>query len=365
MKTVSYADFSSRLHSVSLRSRTPLNATLELTYRCNNRCVHCYCNLPASDRRATEEELSTAEIRTVLDGLAGMGSLWLLLTGGEPLLRPDFREVYLHAKKRGFLITLFTNGTLLDREAAGFLAHYPPFVVEISLYGATEETYEKVTETRGSYEKCMEGIKALLGAGVKLKLKTMALTVNRHEIETMDRLARELGTEFRFDPLINKRIDGNTFSEPWKYRISAEDVVRLDMAFPERMEAFGEFCGRFAGPPSKNDRLYRCGAGVNSIHINPYGKASGCSMMTEGYSLREHGLRWVWQEGIRSIVNRVKDFALPCDDCSLANLCGQCPPWSVLESGDEKKEVTYLCEIAKMREREFEFLKAGAKEKVR
>jgi radical SAM protein with 4Fe4S-binding SPASM domain len=356
MNTLSYADFSSKVHSNTDRKRIPLDAGIDLTYRCNNTCVHCYCNLPENDETAKKKELTTEEIKKLLDGLVSLGTLWLLITGGEPLLREDFEEIYLYAKKKGFLVTLFTNGTIVDEKTVELLSKYPPFTVEVSLYGATKETYEKVTRVKGSYEQCMSGIKRIVSAGIKLKLKTMALTINQHEVEAMDNMARELGCEFRFDPMLNKRIDDNTFSDPVKYRISPEDVVRLDKAFPKRMEEWKQFCDKFVGEPIKNDRLYKCGAGLGMIHCDPYGAVKGCMMNKDGFSIREHDLKWIWDEGITSVVSQKKSFSLPCDDCHLANLCGQCAAWSMLESGDIKKEVEYLCGVAKARKNDFEFI---------
>ncbi len=358
MKTRSYADFSARVHSGFSARRVPLNATVELTYRCNNNCVHCYCSLPASHRKAMSTELSTEEVKTLFDELASMGCLWLLITGGEPLLRRDFAEIYLYAKRKGFLISLFTNGTLIDEGAIKLLSHYPPFVVEVTLYGATEETYEKVARVKGSYERCLRGIRGLVVAGIKLKLKTMALTVNQHEMHAMDRIADELGCEFRFDPIVQKRTDDSRRSEPENYRISPEDAVRLDRMFPKRMAEYRKFCKKFTGLPLRSRKLYQCGTGINSVQISPYGLVGGCSMMVrEGFPLRERTLRWIWEEGIPSIINREKDFVLPCDDCRLINLCGQCPAWSMLENGGVKKEVAYLCKIAKIRQDRFEFVK--------
>ena len=358
MNTLSYADFSEKVHSNTSSKRIPLDASIDLTYRCNNKCVHCYCNLPEHDVTAKSNELTTEEIKKLFDDLASLGTLWLLITGGEPLLREDFGEIYRYAKKKGFLITFFTNGTRIDDKTVELLSKYPPFVVEISLYGATEDTYEKVTRVKGSYDRCMEGIKRIVNAGIKLKLKAMALTINQHEIEAMDRIALKLGCEFRFDPMLNKRIDNNAFSDPVKYRISPEDVVRLDRAYPKRMEEWKRFCDKFIGEPVRDDRLYKCGAGVGTIHIDPYGIAKGCMMMKrDGCSIKELEIKWIWEEGVFSTITQKKDFQLPCDDCHLANLCGRCAAWSILENGDMKKEVAYLCRIAKIRARDFEFIK--------
>jgi radical SAM protein with 4Fe4S-binding SPASM domain len=357
MKILSYADFSSKVHSSSSNKRIPVNVGLDLTYRCNNRCVHCYCSLPENNETAAKDELSTAEIKELLDELASMGSLWLLITGGEPLLRKDFEEIYLHAKEKGFLITLFTNGTVVGKEMTELLSRYPPFVVEISIYGATEETYEKVTRVRGSYERCNAGIRKLKESGIKLNLKTMALTMNAHEISDMDRVAREWGCQFRFDAIIQRRIDKEMFSDPEKYRIPADEVVRLDRMFPQRIEEWREFCHRFANGPHSDVDLYNCGAGESSMHINPYGRVAGCLMMIrDGFSVRDHKLGWIWNEGILKVVRQKKNFQLACDDCQLAGLCGECASWRIVEHGDIKKEVTYLCKIAKIRAMDFEFI---------
>ncbi|MGB3904717.1 MAG: radical SAM protein, partial [Anaerolineae bacterium] len=156
----SYAEFSNRLHDKLGGKRVPIAGSLELTFRCNLRCVHCYLG----DTRAGipgKQELTYAEIRDLLDQIVDEGCLWLLLTGGEPLVRPDFLDIYTYAKQKGLLVTLFTNGTLITPQIADYLQQWRPFVVEISLYGRTKETYEKVTGVPGSYERCMRGIQLL------------------------------------------------------------------------------------------------------------------------------------------------------------------------------------------------------------
>ena len=329
----------------------------DLTYRCNNKCVHCYCNLPENDEHAMQDELTTEEIKRLLDDLASMGSLWLLITGGEPLLRPDFEEIYLYAKKKGFLITLFSNGTLINDNIIKILSRYPPFYMEITLYGATKETYEKVTRVKGSYENCIRGISKIIDAGIKLKLKTMALTINQHEIEAMDRMAQEMRCEFRFDTMINKRLDSNNYSDPAAYRISTEDTVRLDTEFPQRMKEFKEFCERMVRAPVKSDRLINCGAVWSSIQILPNGMVLPCSMLIKmGLSIRERALKEIWEVHFQKLIDLKRTSFLKCDNCTLQNLCGQCAGWSLVEDGEVEREVQYLCDIAQKRAEIFPFL---------
>ena len=359
MREVDYQDFSLKLHNKASgeKNRIPVNATLELTYRCTNRCVHCFCNLPAGDGEAEKNELTIDEIEGLFDDLQRMGCLWLLITGGDPLVRKDFRDIYLSAKRHGFITSVFTNGVIIDDAIADLFHKYPPFTVEITMYGATAGTYEEVTRVSGSYERYRQGLMRLVDRGVKLKLKTMALTINRHEMHELERIAGELNCHFRFDPLLHKRIDENDYSDPVRYRISPEDVVRLDMEFPERMEAHEEFCERMVGEPVRSDKLITCGAGRSSLHIMPDGTVLPCSMLiNRGFSLRLHPLDEIWFSLIPTVLAERRDFHIICEDCGLRNLCGQCPGWSYIEHGRVDLEVPYLCRIAHKRAESFPFL---------
>ena len=150
--------FRNRIYQRSIEERIPLHGSIEITSACNLKCVHCYiteCHLPDS-------ELSTAELKGIIDQLADEGCLWLLITGGEPLVREDFGEIYRYVKRCGIIPMLFTNGTLITDETADLLAQQPPHLVEVTLYGATEKTFESVTQVIGSFSRCIQGISRLL-----------------------------------------------------------------------------------------------------------------------------------------------------------------------------------------------------------
>src|SRR3989441_1470149 len=231
MNSVSYGEFSLSLHNHFAEKRTPLEVSLEVTRRCPLECQHCYNNLPMGDLTARNRELTKEEYAAILSELADMGVLWLLYTGGEIFARKDFLEIYTYAKKKGFLITLFTNGTLITEKIADYLLEWPPFAIEITLYGRTKETYEALTQIPGSYERCLRGIKLLRERGLPLKLKTVATSINKHEITAMRRFAEEeLGVEFKMDGQINPRIDCS--QSPLAVRLTPEEIVALDMAAP-------------------------------------------------------------------------------------------------------------------------------------
>jgi radical SAM protein with 4Fe4S-binding SPASM domain len=352
--SIGYGEFRERLARRIGGERLPLSGSLELTFRCNLRCRHCYL---AHGRRGIKgkQELSLAEIERVLGEATDEGCLWLLMTGGEPLLRPDFPEIYAAAKRGGLLVTLFTNGTLLTRRVADSLAEYRPFNLEITLYGATQETYECVTGIPGSYARCLRGMALLRERGIPFKLKTMALTLNRHELGAMERLAREWGSDFRFDPMINAGADGS--AGPLSLRLTPQEIVELDLADSKRVTEWRALHDRMKGVRRDPSRLYACGAGLYSFHIDPYGALSVC-MMARGasYDLRQGDFRQGWQGALARERFRAPEGPYACGECRLLPVCGQCPGWAAMENGRPQQPVTHLCQVAHLRAEAFQLV---------
>lgn len=348
---ISYAQFGERLNKQVLAERIPINGSYELTFRCNLRCAHCYCNLPPNDQEAIEKELTTEEVFNIFDQIAEAGCLWLLITGGEPLLRKDFLEIYTYAKKKGFLITLFTNGTLITPEIADYLAEWRPFSVEITLYGATKETYESVTGIPGSFKHCKRGIDLFLEREIPLGLKTMMMTLNHDEFFQIREYAEELGVKFRFDPILNPRLDGS--KTPCNFRLSPDEVVKLDLGDEIRVKEWREFYEKFAGP-FQSDGLFTCGAGVSTFHIDPYGRLSACEMARfQQHDLRCGSFKEGWYQSVPEFLTLKPMGDYKCGQCDLISLCDQCPGWAWLENGNPEALVEYLCRIAHLRAEEF------------
>jgi len=246
MEIQEYSDWSLGIHNLSVTKRVPISGSIEITQRCNNKCVHCYNNLPLKDQAARQKELSCTEYCRILDQIVEAGCLWLLLSGGEIFARKDVLDIYTYARQKGLLVTLFTNGTLITPEIADYLVKWRPFSIEITLYGKTQQTYEKITGIPGSFDRCMQGIRLLQERGLPLKLKTMAITHNKHEIWDMKRFVEnELGLDFKFDAIINPRFDCS--QSPLEVRLTPAEVVELDLKDPVRIADWKEFAGQYVG----------------------------------------------------------------------------------------------------------------------
>ncbi|MGA8868278.1 MAG: radical SAM protein, partial [Candidatus Sulfotelmatobacter sp.] len=275
-----------------------------------------------------------------------------LYTGGEIFARKDFLEIYTYAKQKGFLITLFTNGTLISEKIADYLAQWPPFGIEITLYGRTRETYEALTDIPGSYERCLRGIELLRTRGLPLKLKTVATSVNKHEVTSMRRFAEEeLGVEFKMDGQINPRIDCS--QSPLAVRLTPEEVVALDMSAPKGMSEYRRLAQHdLENPPNlaHADTVYFCGGGMNSFAINAYGEIGICVIsQQETFGIRGASVKKVWEEFLLELRTRKRTRLTKCVQCRIQSLCGMCPANGELESGDRESPVEFLCHVAHLR----------------
>lgn len=336
---ISPSEFRTRILEKVEVSRIPFSGMIEPTFRCNLKCAHCYV---AYDRG--KEELAYEGISDIIDKIVEAGCLYLCFSGGEPFVRNDFLDIYTYAKKRGLLITLFTNGTLITPEIADYLQKWPPLSVEISLYGISRETYENVTRIPGSFDRCMKGIRLLLERKIPLRIKTVVLTLNYQELWNIKRYVEELGVEFMFDPYIAPKLDGDR--GPCKFRIPAEEVVKLERADQRRYKKWIELCKRFKGHP-KPKYLYTCGAGLNSFVINPFGELQICVISrAPSYNL----LSGTFSEGFYDFFPEIRSQKLSCnhecDNCDMYFLCHKCPGWSRLEYGDPETPLDYLCQVA-------------------
>jgi len=383
-------EFLTEFNQKATQQRVPLSGSVELTQRCNLTCVHCYlrprgtfCFPPASETRTPESappgrksesrprgtfcfpppkgapkaasresrmspwELTTAQWLAILDQATEAGCLELLMTGGEPLLRPDFAVIYRHARQNGLLVMVFTNGTLVTDETAALFADMPPRQVEVTLYGATGATYERITGVRGSFAACLAGLRRLLDARVPVGLKTVLMTLNRHEFSAMQQLAAAMGVRFRFDAAIFPRFDGDR--TPLRLRVPAREAVARELADEGTVQKWRDFVRR-QGAIAPTQALYQCAAGLTGFHVDAVGRLSPCLMTSEpSCSLLEHSFRTGWDTVIPQVLEKRARAESACGACAKRVFCGYCPAYFALENGAEDVCSEYLCALGHLR----------------
>ena len=329
------------------RNRIPISATLELTSRCNLRCRHCYLGNQEAQHARREQERSTEAVKASLQEWAEAGCLYLLITGGDPMMRTDFSEIYRFACELGLLVTVFCDGLLVDPSIVDLFKEFPPRKVEISIYGATAETYERVTQVPGSFSKAWKGIDLLCRKKIKVRLKTVLLTLNEHELDAMEAQAKARGLPFYYDAAVFPCLPGGA-NEPLDLRVAPEKVVAHDLANRERRKQWTDRVGR-ALVHSEDDRLYPCSAGATGFYADPFGAFSPCVMTTQ-YQVEQgdRSFQDIWAQSLGEIQMR-KSSQDSCLSGGMRGACTHCPAMNYLETGDEEKESDYMIETTRLR----------------
>jgi radical SAM protein with 4Fe4S-binding SPASM domain len=334
--------FWARLSAKAAAQRVPVEAMIELTYGCNLRCVHCY-----NPTHQARDELTTAQITAVIDQLVDAGCLALAFTGGEIFTRRDLFEIAAYAKHKGFAITLLTNATLITPERAERVQALHPHCVETSIYGATRDTYERVTRVPGSFQAFLAGVQLLRERRVPLLIKMPVMTVNQREVQEAKTLVEGWGIKFIYSTEIFPRVDGSL--EPLQYRLPPDEVVHVDETIlgSRRWRAGGgvgkdKSCRAHAG-------LFSCKCGKSSLAVTPYGRMNLCvSLPTPQYDLRSGTLA----DGWRILVDLVDQAgaapgdAYECPQCPVQSHCRQGPMNAWLERGRLDPCLPYFKELA-------------------
>lgn len=321
----------------------PVCASLDLTARCNLQCRHCYLRYTGVNLH----DKSTAEVEKVLHTLRDFGVLFLVLTGGDPFCRPDFRSLYQTSKRLGFFLTLFSNGTLLDESLMDFLAALPPRRVELTAYGHTASTYEAVTGVPGSYRRFRLAVDGLLQRGILVRLKSMILRTNTHEREAMRDWALGLGCDFRYDAIIHPCLDGD--ARPLAERLPPEAIARFRHQDRERIPRPVKDAENPATTPHRR-KLFECGAGVLTVHVDAQHQAHPCiSWRLDPFDLTDHPTPERWAAHISALRNRPAPGGA-CDTCRHRGRCQSCAAYSLLETGSPAGVPPFFCRLAEAEE---------------
>ena len=356
-------------------NRVPLSASFELTHRCNLKCTHCYQGDQDSIRQHRNNELSTEEAKRILDEIAEAGTISLFFTGGDPMVRKDFREIYTHAVKLGIIVDVFCDGILITDRIIETFRQYPPFEVEISIYGATAETYESVTQVKGSYQRFIRGIDRLRDNNIRYRLKTVLLTSNQHEFLEMEDFARQRGVEFHHDAAVfpclphddnagaaNSQQKGRApisisvdsikklnLDEPLNLRVETDTIVDLELGTEDQRQFWASQL-----QPGKEftntEKLYQCGAANNGFHIDPYGMLYACLLTSHhGHDLKQSSFMDGWNGALKHVQQLTARPESGCNSCELAFMCTGCPALFELETGAPDVKSDYICELTHKR----------------
>ena len=344
------------------QSKTPVSIDFEITARCNNNCRHCYINLPENDKHAASLELDLKEIENLADQAVKNGVLWCLLTGGEPLLRDDFSDIYLMLKKKGLLVSVFTNACLINESHVRLFKKHKPRELEVTVYGISEKTYERVSGIKGSYKRFKAGLDLLFKNNISVSLKAMAIHSNVHELEDITEFCSKYSKKkFKFDPFLHKRYDRNEERNKriMAERLSKDEIIRIEHNNFARKDALITNCDQliYNQEISSSGRIFTCGILKNGFEITYDGKLRLCSSLYHPDYMRDvkkMPLMDAYNEIATRIVNAHsdnKDFLNKCDTCKIVNLCYFCPANSFLETGKLDTPVDYFCENAQARKK--------------
>jgi radical SAM protein with 4Fe4S-binding SPASM domain len=359
------------------RDKRPLlgRFDIELTERCNNDCIHCCINLPANDRVARSREMTTVQVQAILDEAAALGCMQVRFTGGEPLLRSDFEDLYLYARRLGMKVLIFTNARLITPALADLLARIPPLVtMEVTVYGMRAESYEAVSRAPGSFAQFWRGVNLLIEREVPFVVKSALLPPNKDEMEEFEAWAATIPwmdkppSYSMFFDLRNRRDDVAKNRLIESLRLSPEEGLAVLTRDREGyLKNMREFCAKFMGPPG--GKLFSCGAG-HGVCVDAYGRAQMCMGLRHPdvvYDLLP-GDAAPLRRALTEIFPRLRekcatnpDYLRRCARCFLKGLCEQCPAKSWMEHGTLDTPVEYLCQVAHVQARYMSLLAADEK----
>jgi len=321
----------------ALKLGIPLTVQLDLTYRCNERCVHCYLD------HEDHGEMTTSEIKDLLDQLAEAGVFFLTLSGGEILMRKDFFEILEHARMRSFCVKLKTNAVLIREKEAERMRDLGVEAIQISIYSHRPEVHDAITKMPGSLRRSINAIRFLRSEGLRVTIANVLMLQNIQDYPGVRALGSELGVEVTIDPTITPRMDGDRSLLDLNI-----DQAELERVFREEglVESAGESCAPPSGPDDEALDSLPCSAGHTACYVSPYGDVYPCVQFPlPSGNVRGDKFLDIWRHSpqlneVRSITAR--DLT-GCSHCSNLKSCTRCPGLAYME-GNMRGPSTQDCE---------------------
>lgn len=348
-----------RMIQLAASRQRPINGSLELLPLCNMSCDMCYVRMGKAEMEAQGGLHTTDEWIRLGREMAEAGVLFLLLTGGEPLLFPDFQKLYLELKQLGMLLTVNTNGTLIDDDWADFFGKHKPRRINITLYGADEAAYRDLCHYPGGFGKTVQGIRLLKERGVDVKINGSMTKANRMDMEGIYATGRDLGVPVHIDTYMYPGLHDRGRLFPEQPRLLPEDAAAAAMEGIREEngeEALREYARHNLSLEACEHPVYPAGntclAGRCSFTVDWKGNMRPCVMLQEpSVNVFQHGFEEAWNsvsDGVKSLCMNEK-----CTRCSLRPLCRVCPAAAYLETGSYDGVPEYLCRYTKEQMRLF------------
>jgi radical SAM protein with 4Fe4S-binding SPASM domain len=343
-----------KITDVNRFPRLPSNGSIDLTHRCNNNCRHCWIRIPP-DASEENEELSFEEIRKIVDDAGNAGCRRWMISGGEPMFRPDFAEIFDYITSRSHSYLIHTNGALITPKIARLMRRKGAKIV--ALYGANSAVHDHITRSPGSFEATMRGLAYLKEAGARFIVQLVMMKDNHHQFQAMVRLAKSLSCLYRGSNAflhLSACGDKTRNAEIVRQRLSPEMVVKLK----EPDLSYWDWFRDDHSPGCRNGRaekhlFYSCISNGNSFYIDPYGKMTFCFLVKDPaflYDLKQGSFKEGWERFIPSLARRIKvthTYKDNCESCDLKSECSWCPVFAYLEHRKLDEKINYLCKLTK------------------
>lgn len=325
------------------QKRHPYVGGIELTPYCNLNCVHCYLQ-----DSVKETLMTTDEVKIIIDKLYDVGVLFLYFTGGEIFTRNDFWEIYLYAKHKGFIIELLTNGTLITGEMVEIFDKYPPASVNISVYGGSEATYQKVTGHSGMFERVINSIRMLREHGIHLEIKYIGMKENQDDYDAVKKIAEKYATAFSDSMELFPTLSGSSCTK--EHMIPLEKVIEIESAQHEKRKMYSHLSNipnTYVG--KKDVPLYLCDMAVSNFLVDYQGFLNPChKARIKRWNLLSCEFKEAWDDFGKLRLEKISGEC-KCLKCKYLMMCSPCVMVNYLTTGSYTTPPDTVCKLTHMR----------------
>lgn len=349
------ATIEQRLYEKAGKMHTPINAVFELLPLCNMSCDMCYVRLSKDEMKAIGALQSVDKWLKLAEQMQKAGTLFIMLSGGEPLLYPEFKRLYVELKKMGFVVTVNTNGTLIDEKWAKFFAKYPPRRMNVTLYGADQSTYKKLCHFEEGYEKAVQGIRLLRENNIDVKINGSYVVDNRDDIQKIIAFAKEVGAFVNIDTYMypavreqNRAYKQEVRVSPYQAacgRIEYLKAVNDEETYKEILREFVRITKETTNATVTESKI-NCQASKTSFAIDWQGYMRPCVMLkTPLFPVFEMDFMEAWDKLKEELEKMcVND---KCAQCKYRRVCIVCPAKVYWETKSMNKTPEYVCAYTK------------------